>query len=130
MDGVPRDDAGESTARRRARLALAALFVVTGILHFAVPGPFERIMPRLLPASAARPLVYASGVAELVAAFLLLKRRQGWWVVALLVAIFPANVQMAIDTPNVVTIGRLPLQLPMIWAAWPPAATPARRPRS
>jgi uncharacterized membrane protein len=120
----------ESVGRRRGRLALAALFVVTGILHFAVPDPYVRIIPRLLPGSWARPLVYASGAAELVAAGLLAKRRQGWWVVALLVLVFPANVQMALDDPNVLTIGRLPLQLPMVWAAWPAAARPARRPRS
>jgi uncharacterized membrane protein len=119
----------ESRGRRRARVALAGLFVVTGVLHFVVPDPYVRIIPRLLPGSWARPLVYASGAAELAAAGLLAKQRHGWWVVALLVLLFPANVQMAVDDPNVLTIGRLPLQLPMIWAAWP-VARPARRPRS
>ena len=117
----------ETTAKRRGRIALALLLLVTGVLHFVVPGPYERIIPRVLPSEWARPLVYASGVAELVGGALLLRRRGGWFVVALLVVMFPANVQMALDDPNAVTIGRLPLQAPMIWAAVP---TPARRPRS
>jgi uncharacterized membrane protein len=119
------DDQDEGRGTRRARLGLAGLLVVTGILHFVVPEPFARIIPRVLPEGWARPLVYASGVAELGAAGLLLARRQGWFVVALLVLVFPANVQMALDDPNVVTLGRLPLQAPLLWAA-----RPGRRPRS
>lgn len=120
----------ETTGRRRRRLALAALLVVTGVLHFVVPDPYVKIIPRLLPRNWDLPLVYGSGVAELAAAVLLVKRRQGWWVVALLVAVFPANIQMALDDPNALTIGRLPLQAPMIWAALPtPTSRPARRPR-
>lgn len=121
---------GETTGRRRGRLALAALLVVTGVLHFVVPDPYVKIIPRLFPRSWDLPLVYGSGVAELVAAGLLLKKRQGWWVVALLVAVFPANIQMALDDPNALTIGRLPLQAPMIWAALPTRdVRPGRRPR-
>ena len=116
---------GETTGRRRGRLALAGLLLVTGVLHFVVPDPYVRIIPRVLPDDWARPLVYASGVAELVGGVLLLRRRGGWFVVALLVAVFPANVQMALDDPNVLTIGRLPLQVPMILVAW---STTRRRP--
>ena len=105
---------------RRRRLALGGLLVVTGILHFVVPGPYERIIPSLLPDGWARPLVYVSGAAELAGgAGLLLAptTAMGWFVAALLVAVFPANVQMAIDSPNAVTILRLPLQIPLVWAA-------------
>lgn len=118
----------ETNGRRRGRLALAGLLIVTGILHFVAPDPYVKIIPRLLPRSWDLPLVYGSGVAELAGALLLLKRRQGWWVVALLVAVFPANIQMALDDPNALTIGRLPLQAPMIWAALP-GSRPARPPR-
>jgi uncharacterized membrane protein len=113
-------------------LGLGALLVVTGVLHFLVPAPYERIIPKLFPASWARPLVYVSGLAELVGGAGLLatpdRRRPlvGWFVAALLVAVFPANVQMAVDTPNVVTILRLPLQVPLVWAAVR-VARPARR---
>jgi len=80
----------------------------------------------------ARRLVYASGAAELVCGALLLGRRTsrlgGWATAALLVGVFPANVQMLLDTgtehqaaPQVpapmfraVCLARLPLQLPMI----------------
>ncbi len=118
----------ETKGRRRGRIALAGLLIVTGILHFVAPDPYVKIIPRVLPKDWALPLVYGSGVAELAAAALLLKRRQGWWVVALLVAVFPANIQMALDDPNALTIGRLPLQAPMIWAALP-SSRPGKRPR-
>ena len=120
----------ESTWGRRSRIGLGVLLLVTGVLHFVVPAPYVRIMPRVLPASWAEPLVYLSGLAELAggAALLVPKSRTaaGWFVAALLVAIFPANVQMALDSPNVLTIRRLPLQLPLVWAAWQSTLTPSR----
>ncbi len=106
---------------RRSRLGLGALLVVTGVLHFVVPDPYVRIIPGVLPKAWARPLVYVSGAAELGGGIALLRAPTsmvGWLVAALLVAVFPANVQMALDTPNAVTIGRLPLQIPLIWAAY------------
>ena len=115
----------ESTAKRRGRIALAVLLLVTGVLHFVVPEPYVRIIPKALPDGWARPLVYVSGAAEVAAGVLLLRGRAGWFAFVLLLAVFPANVQMALDDPNPLTIGRLPLQLPLLWAA-----TPARRPRS
>ena len=114
---------------RRRRLALGALLVVTGVLHFVVPGPYERIIPSSLPEGWARPLVFASGAAELAGGAGLLvapTRAVGWFVAALLVAVFPANVQMAVDSPNAFTILRLPLQVPLVWAA----VRVARRARS
>jgi uncharacterized membrane protein len=112
----------ESRWGRRSRIGLGALLLVTGVLHFVVPSPYVRIIPRALPGSWAEPLVYVSGAAELAGGAALLvprwRRPAGWFVAALLVAVFPANVQMAVDSPNVFTIGRLPLQLPLLWAAW------------
>jgi len=111
----------ETVWGRRTRLGLAGLLVVTGVLHFVAPEPYVRIIPKALPTDWARPLVYVSGVAELVGGIGLIPRSTrrpfGWFVVAVLVAVFPANVQMALDTPNAVTIGRLPLQIPLVWAA-------------
>lgn len=116
------DPTEETVWGRRTRLGLAGLLVVTGILHFVAPEPYVRIIPKALPTDWARPLVYASGVAELVGGIGLTPRSTrrpfGWFVVAVLVALFPANVQMAVDTPNVATILRLPLQVPLIWVAW------------
>jgi uncharacterized membrane protein len=111
---------GEGVWGRRARLGLGGLLVVTGALHFVVPGPYVKIIPALLPGGWARPLVYVSGAAELAGgAGLLLAptSAMGWFVAALLVAVFPANVQMALDSPNAVTVLRLPLQIPLVWAA-------------
>jgi len=96
--------------------------MLSGVLHLVLPRPFLGIMPRVLPSRWHEALVYASGVAEIGGAIGLLssriRRPAGWFVVALLVAVFPANIQMALDQPNVLTIGRLPLQVPMVWAAW------------
>ncbi len=105
---------------RRARLGLGVLLVVTGVLHFVAPEPYVRIIPKAFPSDWARPLVFVSGAAELGGGVALLGAPTsfvGWFVAALLVAVFPANVQMALDTPNAVTIGRLPLQIPLVWAA-------------
>ncbi|TDU86810.1 putative membrane protein [Kribbella voronezhensis] len=112
--------------RSRSTTGLAVLLGVSGVLHFVRPEPFERIVPRQLPRK--KELVYASGVAELVCAAGLAhprtRRTAGLLSAALLVAVFPANVQMAVDlnkvgTPRAKAIGfgRLPLQLPLIRAA-------------
>jgi uncharacterized membrane protein len=107
--------------------ALAALFATSGTLHFVRPRPFESIVPRPLPRK--RELVYASGAAELLCAAGLLHPRTrsaaGWASAALLLAVFPANVQMAADARRsrstayrVGTLLRLPMQLPMVRTAW------------
>jgi uncharacterized membrane protein len=101
-----------------------------GVTHFAAPSLYEKIVPRRL--GDARRIVYLSGAAELACGALLLSRRSsrlgGWATAALLVAVFPANVQMVLDAgtehqaaPEVpvrlfrtVCLARLPLQLPMI----------------
>jgi len=116
------------TRHRRAYLMSAALFGM-GTLHFAVPKPFDSIVPPALPGNA-RTYTYASGVAELtVAAALALPRtrRLGGLLAALLfIAVFPANVQMAADSlrnpkaplpMKVISVLRLPLQVPMVRAA-------------
>lgn len=105
-----------------SRLGLAGLMIISGVLHFVVPDPYTRIVPKVLPTDWREPLVYLSGAAEVAGAVALLPRRSrlgaGWFVAVLLVALFPANVQMALDSPNAFTILRLPLQAPLIWLAW------------
>jgi uncharacterized membrane protein len=91
---------------------------------------FEPIVPRRLPAR--RELVHVSGVAELACAAGLLHPRTravaGWASAALLVAVYPANVQMALDAHrragrsrgrarHVVALARLPLQAPLVRTA-------------
>lgn len=109
-------------------IGLAALFAGAGVVHLVRPEPFERIVPKALPYK--RELVYASGAAELACAAGLTNARTrrvaGWASVALLVGVFPANVQMCASAMRseksprwykAGTIARLPLQLPMIKTA-------------
>jgi uncharacterized membrane protein len=74
------------------------LFVLTGVLHFVMPKVYARIVPPYLPAPEA--LVYASGVAEIAGGVGLIvprwRRLGGWWTIATLLGVFPANVHMAL----------------------------------
>lgn len=112
-----------------SRLALVALMVGSGVVHLVAPGFYERIVPRSL--GHPRFYVHASGVAEVVGGLLLLmprtRRLGGWVCAALLVVVFPANVQMAVDggargaggllaSPLAAWL-RLPLQAPLVWWA-------------
>ncbi len=111
--------------RPRSRYALAALLLCMGVLHFVLPKPFMRIVPPMFGAS--RFWTYASGVAELVSGGLLLSTRTkhiGAWVsAATIVAVYPANIWMAMDagaprtTEAIVAWVRLPFQIPLVlWA--------------
>lgn len=115
--------------RSRAPLALAAVFTTSGVVHLVRPQAFAAIMPRAIPEERHTALIYASGLVELACAVGLL-RRSRWAAaasVATLAAVFPANVQMALDAgtgrnpgpadSRAVAWGRLPLQLVMVWAA-------------
>ena len=115
--------------RRSAPLVLAAVFAASGTVHLVRPQAFAAIMPRAIPGRHHMNLIYLSGLAELACA-LGLFRRTRWAApasVAVLGAVFPANVQMALDAGSgrnpgagdrrAVAWGRLPLQVPMIWAA-------------
>ena len=79
--------------------ALAAIFATSGVIHLAKPEVYEPIMPRLVPAH--REVIYASGVAELLCAAGCCTpargRRPAGRSVALLLAVYPANLKMAAD---------------------------------
>ena len=122
---APEPSAVEDPATRRSRLRLGAMMTSMGVLHFVVPKPFMRIVPHRL--GRPRFWTYASGVAELVSGILLLNPRTskagGAAATATIVAVYPANIQMAVDAGaprNLLSLGawlRLPLQVPMIaWA--------------
>jgi uncharacterized membrane protein len=107
-----------------SRLLLAAFMIIAGIMHFARPAFFLQIMPPYLPAH--RELVFISGVCELLLGLLLLRKRwsrtAAWGVVALLIAVFPANIhlfqnQHLLPAPPLVHLLRLPLQgVFIVWA--------------
>src|SRR5688572_29261271 len=107
------------------RRLFGPLFIVTGLLHFLIPRTYEAIMPDYLPAQ--RELVYISGVAEMAGGAMLLHpqtRRYGMWLsISTLVAVFPANLHMALnaeryDFPPAALWARLPLQALLIAWAW------------
>ena len=99
-----------------------------GINHFIMPRVYENIMPDYLPAH--KELVYASGVAEFVGAVATMhprtRRAGGWLLIATLVAVFPANVHMALNPeryPSVpgghpALLVRLPLQALFVYWVW------------
>lgn len=107
---------------------LSVLLTGAGVLHFAKPAPYAAIVPAQL--GDPLPWVYASGVAELACAAglaaLRSRRRAGLATALLFVVVFPANVQMAVSalrsssastTTQVLAVGRLPLQVPLVlWA--------------
>lgn len=117
----------EACIRRVALVALAVFFVVAGLNHVLNPAFYLRIMPPYLPWH--RALVFVSGVLEVVGGVALLiprwRRAAGLGLALLLVAVFPANLHMAMNVelfPAIapgVLYGRLPLQAVFIaWALW------------
>jgi uncharacterized membrane protein len=107
------------------KLVLSAFMVVMGVLHFAAGKAFARSVPSFLPAP--RALVYVSGVFEALGGLGLLlpatQRWAAWGLVVLYVAVFPANVNMAVKhigfgrhTPQWILWARLPLQ--PVFIAW------------
>lgn len=126
-------DAG--SGRRWARLGLAGLLAVSGTLHVLRPDLYRALMPDILPAHDL--LILASGLAE-VACAAGLARNTRWAApasVALLVAIVPANLHFALATaadpqaPSWLIAAawlRLPLQVPLIWAALQDRPAPDR----
>ncbi|TVT40162.1 DoxX family membrane protein [Hymenobacter setariae] len=104
---------------------LVVLFVGAGLLHFLHPAPYLRIMPPELPAP--RMLVLLSGAAEVAGGLGLLwpatRRWAAWGLLALLLAVFPANVYMLLiheqlHLPAWVLWARLPLQPLLMWWVW------------
>lgn len=127
--------------RRLSLVLLITLLGGSGALHLLRPDLYAPLIPAFL--GDPRPVVYASGVAELLAAGLLAmpatRRAGAWSAVAVLVAVFPGNVKMALDggipgagfplgSPVAAWL-RLPLQLPLIWWAWTFTRDPARTAR-
>lgn len=118
------------------RVVLAIFFVFAGMLHFLIPDAYARIVPPALPAPLL--LVWISGIAEILGGVGLLipatQRAAACGLVALLIAVFPANIYMAVaHVPASGILGlhwvqwlRLPLQIPLVlWAMR--YARPAKR---
>ena len=119
--------------KRPLLYVMGPLYVIAGVLHFVVPDLYAQIIPPFLPAPLS--LVYLSGVAEIAVGVGVLiprtRRYAAWATIALLVAIFPANVYMATsmvvvegipgggDPSPLIRWARLPLQgVLILWAYW------------
>ena len=101
-----------------ARRLTGPFFVGAGLMHFVIPRAYRRIMPPYVPAQ--RALVYASGAAEIAGGVGLMvpgrRRAAGWWLIATLMAVFPANVHMALHPDQ---FPRVPGGSRTLWARLP-----------
>lgn len=119
-----------SGAKRALLWLMGTLYIVAGVLHFVATDAYLPLMPPWLPAH--RALILLSGAAEVVLGALVLvpatRRLAAWGIVLLLIAVFPANLHVALhDVPlfgateglGVWNWVRLPVQLLlMLWAWW------------
>lgn len=119
-----------SLAKRILLWIMGAFYVLAGAMHFARPDFYRPMMPPYLPAHDA--LIFLSGVGEVLCGLGVLfpptRKLAAWGTIALLVAVFPANIHVAVNdvpvfgaTEGAGPIGfvRLPLQLVLIaWAWW------------
>lgn len=114
----------QSSAKQIGVILLALFFIAAGVNHFVNSDIYVVIMPRYLPAHLE--LVYLSGLFEILGGIgvILSPIRQwvGYGLIALLIAVFPANLYMAMNPDkfaDVVSVevlnARLPLQLLLIW---------------
>jgi uncharacterized membrane protein len=109
------------------RVVLALFFVAAGVNHFLNPVFYRRMMPAYVPFHVF--FVQISGVAEIALGLLLLipplSAVAAWGLILLLIAVFPANLQMALHPETFPELRpaalwlRLPLQAVLIaWAYW------------
>lgn len=119
-----------SLPKRVSMIVMAVLYAIAGLLHFITPETYLPLMPDALPAHMA--LIYVSGVAEVLGGVGLLvpktRRAAAWGLIALLLAVWPANIHVAVE--NVPLFGaeegagvlnwvRVVGQVPLIaWAWW------------
>ncbi len=119
----------DTTTKRVLRGLLALIMISAGLFHFLQPAGFVKIVPAFLPAPYA--LVLVSGVFEILGGLGILLRWTRYFaalgLIALFVAVFPANINMAVNdiqpagkhVPELLLWLRLPVQLVLIaWAWW------------
>ena len=109
-----------------SKYSLAGMLILAGILHFIIPKFYLKIMPPYLPAT--KILVLLSGIAEIICGLLLIfpstQMLGSYLTIALLIAVFPANIEMTRKyylrkkKGFWLTLLRLPLQILLIWWAY------------
>jgi uncharacterized membrane protein len=110
-----------------ARIGAAGFWVVAGAMHFVIPRQYEAIVPASI-ARWKKEIVVVSGVAEMAGGVAILpeatRRGARWWLLALLVAVYPANIEMALNPerfpkiPAAALWARLPVQGLFGWLTW------------
>jgi uncharacterized membrane protein len=110
-----------------ARFGAAVFWIVAGALHFVIPRQYEAIVPPRI-ARWKREAVVVSGIAEIAGGLAILpdRSRRGarWWLLATLVAVYPANIHMAVNCKDFERIpapalwARLPVQFLFGWMTW------------
>jgi uncharacterized membrane protein len=103
----------------RSQRLLAAFFAFAGTMHFVRPHEYRAIMPPYIPAH--REAVIVSGAAEIAGGLAVIppatRRLAGLWLIALLTAVFPANVHMALHPDEVAKLG-VPADRIPAWLLW------------
>lgn len=133
-------DSTLARVKRPLRYVMGLTYILAGVMHFVAPKVYVGIMPPVFPRKLE--LVYLSGIAEVVLGLGVLFERTreaaAWGLIALLAAVFPANVHMAVndvtvqgapdflnEAPDAALWARLPLQgVLALWAWWYTQPTP------
>ncbi len=125
--------------KARTRALLTLIMVTSGVCHFAFPRPFLQIMPPFIPLAWHAALVQLSGACEIAGGIGIhvprLRSLAGLGLCALLLAVFPANIYMAVSHvpmgdavwPTWLAWARLPLQFLLIAMAWRSTRPPPPR---
>lgn len=110
-----------------ARFGAAAFWIVAGTMHFVIPRQYEAIVPPRIPRWR-KEIVVASGLAEIAGGVAVLpdgtRRAARWWLLATLVAVYPANIHMALHPEQFPKIpasalwARLPVQGIFAFLTW------------
>jgi uncharacterized membrane protein len=110
------------------KIVFALIFIAAGIGHFLSPSLFVKIMPSFVPQALVLPVVHVSGVLEILLGIMLIfpatSSIAAWGLMALLIAVFPANINLALNPgltpgfPGWLHWARLPLQPALIWWAY------------
>jgi uncharacterized membrane protein len=115
--------------RKISVVSIALFFLLAGLNHFLSPETYLPLMPDYLPWHL--PLIFLSGLAEMMGGIGICipkwRRLAGWWLIAVLVAVFPSNIHMLMNevplggvaVPTWIFWARLPMQGVLIaWIYW------------
>ncbi len=105
-----------------SRRLLAAFFSFAGVMHFVIPKSYAATVPPQSPVPP-KEAVQISGVAELAGGLAVLDERSRpfarWWLLGLLLAIFPANIYMAVKPEEIKGLDTEKVKPWMLWARLP-----------